>query len=47
MKGNKEIMIENYPIPVSIKSTKIILEQLQKYICKILKNKGGKGTRFF
>ena len=40
-------MIENYPIPVSIKSTKIILEQLQKYICKILKNKGGKGTGFF
>ena len=47
MEFNQEIMIEKYPIPVSINSTKIILNQLQNNICKIFIKKGGKGTGFF
>ena len=43
----KEIMIEKYPRPTSIKGTKEILNQMENCICKINKNRGGKGTGFF
>ena len=43
----KEIMLANYPPPISIKGTEIILEQMKKYICKIFIKDGGKGTGFF
>ena len=43
----KEIMLDNYPPPISIKGTEIILEQMKKYICKIFIKDGGKGTGFF
>ena len=45
--GNKELLLEKYPIPITIEETYKIIEQMEKYICKIYKNKGGKGTGFF
>jgi hypothetical protein len=42
----KEVMIEKYPIPVSIEKTKTILNQIQKSVCKIIL-RNGKGTGFF
>jgi hypothetical protein len=47
MEFNQEILIERYPKPVSIDSTKKILSQLQTNICKIFLKNGGKGTGFF
>ena len=43
---NKEKLLNDYPIPISIDCTKIILEQMKKCIFKI-NNKKGKGTGFF
>ena len=43
---NKEKLLDDYPIPISIKCTKIILEQMKKCIFKI-SNRLGKGTGFF
>ena len=43
----KEILIEKYPRPISIKSTKEILNQMENCICKIIKNRGERGTGFF
>ena len=43
---NKEKLLNDYPIPISIDCTKIILEQMKKCIFKI-SNKKGKGTGFF
>ena len=43
----KEIKIDKYPNPISIKGTKEILNQMENCICKIYKNGGGKGTGFF
>ena len=42
----QERYIENSPIPVSIKGTETILEQMIKSVCKI-HNKGIKGTGYF
>ena len=42
-----EKKIEDYPEAVTLKSTKIILKQMEKSICKILINDGSKGTGFF
>ena len=42
----EEIMIEKYPIPVSIETTTKIINQAMKSICKIF-SKEGKGTGFF
>ena len=42
----KEKIFEEYPNPVSIKCTSIILEQMKNCICKIC-NKNGEGTGFF
>ena len=42
----KEQLIEEYPLPVTIEGTNIILNQLSKCICKI-ENKKGNGTGFF
>ena len=47
MEGNKEMMIDNYPRPISIEGTKKILKQMENNICKIYKNDGVKGTGFF
>ena len=44
---NKEGFIENYPRPVTIEQTEIILQQMKEYICKIYKKDGYKGTGFF
>ena len=43
----KQIMIEKYPKPISIKGTKEILNQMENCICKIYKKDGEKGTGFF
>ena len=43
----QEIMLDNYPAPITIKGTEIILEQMKRYICKIFSQKGGEGTGFF
>jgi len=43
----KEMLIEKYPRPISIKDTKEILNQMENCICKIIKNEGEKGTGFF
>ena len=42
----KEKILDDYPLPVTIDKTKIILNQMEKYICKI-ENKNGYGTGFF
>ena len=42
----KEKLIENYPIPVTIEGTNKILNQLKNCICKI-ENKNDNGTGFF
>jgi len=42
----KEKLLKNYPIPVTIECTNIILKQMKECICKI-NNKKGKGTGFF
>ncbi len=44
---NKEKYIIDSPLPVSIKGTEIILDQMKTCICKILKDNGVKGTGFF
>ena len=43
----KERKIKDYPEAVTLKSTKIILKQMEKNICKILINDRSKGTGFF
>ena len=43
----KEKMIEEYPRPITIEGTKIILNQLENCICKIFNPNGEKGTGFF
>ena len=43
----KEKTIKDYPEAVTLKSTKIILKQMEKSICKILINDENKGTGFF
>ena len=42
----EEKLLENFPLPVTIEGTEIILAQMKKGICKI-KNKNGKGTGLF
>ena len=42
----KETLLKSYPIPITIESTKKILNQMQNCICKI-NNSNGKGTGFF
>ena len=44
--SSEEGRIEGLPLPATIEKTAIILEQMQKTICKI-KTKNGKGTGFF
>ena len=43
----KEKLIENQPIPVSLKGIKDILYQMENCICKIYLKDGNKGTGFF
>jgi len=43
----KEKKKEDYPIPIFIKGTEIILNQMKKSICRICKEDGTKGTGFF
>ena len=43
---DKEKLLDKYPLPVTIKDTEIILEQMKYSICKI-ENKNGNGTGFF
>ena len=43
---NKEKLLESYPIPITIDSTKKILKQMENCIFKI-NNSNGKGTGFF
>jgi len=43
---DKEKSLTKYPLPVTIKETELILEQMKFSICKI-ENKKGKGTGFF
>ncbi len=42
----EEKLLENFPSPVTIEKTSIILEQMKKCICKI-SNRKGRGTGFF
>ena len=41
-----EKSLDDYPLPVTIDKTRIILKQMENYICKI-ENKNGNGTGFF
>ena len=43
---DKDKLLDNYPLPVTIKDTEIILKQMKYNICKI-ENKNGNGTGFF
>ena len=43
----QEKYIDDYPKPITLKSTEIIIEQMKNSICKIYLNKGSKGTGFF
>ena len=43
----KEKIIEEYPRAITIGETKIILNQMENCICRIIKNDGVKGTGFF
>ena len=45
--NREESLIEEQPIPVDIKGTKLILSQMENCICKIVKDNGQKGTGFF
>ena len=47
MENLNEIDIEKFPKPVPIERTKIILNQMQKKVCKIYKSISEKGTGFF
>ena len=42
---NEANLLNKYPIPVTIESTKIILDQMENSICKINNGEGG-GTGF-
>ena len=42
-----EKTISDYPLPISIETTEILLRQLKKNICKICMKDGTKGTGFF
>ena len=41
-----EKYLENYPKPISLKSTKNIIEQMENNVCKIKLLDGSKGTGF-
>ena len=43
----KEKYLENYPIPISLKSTEKIIKQMKNSICKIKTLDGNNGTGFF
>jgi len=43
----KEKYLETSPIPVSIKGTEIVINQMKNNICKIYTKNGTKGTGFF
>ena len=43
----KERKLKDYPKSVTLESTKKIIEQMEKTICKIISNDGDKGTGFF
>ncbi len=45
-KGENEKFIDKYPLPVTMETTNIILNQMERCICKI-ENNLGKGTGFF
>ena len=47
MENLNEIELENFPKPVPIERTKIILNQMEKKVCKIYKSHSAKGTGFF
>ena len=42
-----EKYIEDYPIPITLESTEIILSQMKSSVCKIYLDNGNKGTGFF
>ena len=46
MSSEKEKLLNTYPIPITMDSTRKILEQMEKFIFKI-SNSNGKGTGFF
>ena len=47
MEENKEKYLETSPIPVSIKGTETIINQMKNGICKIFTKNGEKGSGFF
>ena len=47
MDSEREKPLKDYPNPISIDQTKIILEQMKQNICKIYLKDGGNGTGFF
>ena len=42
-----EKYIEDYPIPITLEGTEIILSQMKSSVCKIYLDNGNKGTGFF
>ena len=43
----KEKALKDYPEPISLESTEIIIEQMKKFICKIILEDGTKASGFF
>ena len=47
MDSQNEKMLKDYPRPIFIKETKIILQQMVKSVCEICTKDGSKGSGFF
>ena len=47
MESQNEKLLKDYPIPIFLKETKKILQQMEKSVCQICFKDGSKGTGFF
>ena len=47
MSNEKESLLRGFSKPISFESTKTILGQMEKNICKLKVSNGGRGTGFF
>ena len=47
MESQNEKLLKDYPIPIFLKETKKILQQMEKSVCQICCKDGSKGTGFF
>ena len=47
MESKNEKLLKDYPVPTFIKNTKIILNKMEKSVCKICLKDGSKAIGFF